>query len=806
MEKGLKNFRLIETFSPDLGLYNEVHSNLNYTIKTSGKTDANKVSRMNQELHFLQSYKIFHKNIISVINYSETAEFIHTFFEPCPEGPLISCPKLDILSLFLQICEGVSYLHKKSITIKSLSTHSILLQGHIPKISNLEWASQESSNLSGVLIENYWKAPEVLESQSNYSQKSDIWNLGLIFFYLVFRLQYQFEIPETKPEYKIILGMTLDANPNTRSSIQVLLNKLYEYVVQKPHMSESCSCFSLGLFGHSKSTKSIVKSILKNDLKHTKDLNLTNLLRKIEKSPEKIQKFFIELQNHTRFMNGTVKIRALSMLFAYLKRAPLIAFTQDPGIFSLLLNISQKNSQQEGNEETKQTIQGLIQIILIKYYVIKVNIPRITGSFNKDIDCKIEYHDIILAYWENLQVFLELLHGCRLETRVLRLWINEEQVNVFKLLSQLDSATFDERLKNLEDNAEVLFIKDSLKFPRSDKKPAKILNNAEVNPENEEMKSEVLVTNETKKLSKDCSYNTIYKTANNELRFEKIDLDSPEYNSKSNNSGINETKLVYKQRIGNGSSCEVWLGSYLSKKVAIKKQKSFDRVSETEFKRELQALQSLSHRNLVNCIGAVFSIPQCLILEYCSGGDLFKLLHERKDVYLSWPQRIQILKDICQGMEYLHSNSYIHRDLKPLNLLLNTPISNENDPVHVKISDFGLTRLCSDDEYMTGMLGTCHWMAPEVLISSKYTQKADVYSFSIILYEVITREYPYRGIRPNQICEKVIKENLRPDIEILPDDCPRVLISLMKLCWNSNYEVRPTFTNILQILESINFG
>ena len=165
--------------------------------------------------------------------------------------------------------------------------------------------------------------------------------------------------------------------------------------------------------------------------------------------------------------------------------------------------------------------------------------------------------------------------------------------------------------------------------------------------------------------------------------------------------------------------------------------------------------------------------------------------------------KLTILKEIAQGMQFLHVNNFIHRDLKSLNILLGNEINSESDQIHVKITDFGLTKIFKEDEYMTGQLGTCHWMAPEVLGSSSYTQKADVYSFAIVMYEVITRETPYKGKNQEEIRTQVLHHGLRPDLSLVPPSCPGALRSLMIMCWDENCEHRCCFSQILSILNTI---
>ena len=130
--------------------------------------------------------------------------------------------------------------------------------------------------------------------------------------------------------------------------------------------------------------------------------------------------------------------------------------------------------------------------------------------------------------------------------------------------------------------------------------------------------------------------------------------------------------------------------------------------------------------------------------------------------------------DVAKGMTYLHQAfdvPILHRDLKSLNLLLPQPVENEHDYVSVKITDFGLSRESTKhNQMMTSHTGTYHWMAPEVINAEPYTTKADVYSYGIVLYEIITRKTPYVGLTPPQITTKVVVNKERPDIDYIPED------------------------------------
>jgi serine/threonine protein kinase len=167
----------------------------------------------------------------------------------------------------------------------------------------------------------------------------------------------------------------------------------------------------------------------------------------------------------------------------------------------------------------------------------------------------------------------------------------------------------------------------------------------------------------------------------------------------------------------------------------------------------------------------------------------------------------------------LHSSEpiIIHRDLKSLNLLVDADWN-------VKVSDFGLSRFkaLTSSGLMTAQCGTFHWMAPEVIAGHKYTEKADVYSFGIDMWELLTRAIPFTGLQPmqvkcvvtstfhidsrlvavfvrsfSQVAMAVLTRGLRPAI---PPDCPRDYALLMEACWQTEPELRPTFIEITERL------
>lgn len=265
--------------------------------------------------------------------------------------------------------------------------------------------------------------------------------------------------------------------------------------------------------------------------------------------------------------------------------------------------------------------------------------------------------------------------------------------------------------------------------------------------------------------------------------------------------------IIILNKIGGGSTCEVYKGEYRGLECAIKKislqtsEKSKPFIK--EFKRELATLLKLRpHPNLVSLIGVCQNKDNLYILmEYCKGGSVFDLLHKRKHVILNWEQKKKIALDIVKGMIFLHccSDPVIHRDQKSLNLLIDNDIISNSTNFNIKVADFGLARTMDVvKDKLTSYMGTFHWMAPEIFENKPYSLKADVFSYAICVWEVLTRQTPYKNLNsPHAIMKFVVLEKGRPDKALIPAQCPKELVSLMNNCWDQDPEKRPSFMQIL---------
>ncbi|XP_078160103.1 protein kinase superfamily protein [Carex rostrata] len=197
--------------------------------------------------------------------------------------------------------------------------------------------------------------------------------------------------------------------------------------------------------------------------------------------------------------------------------------------------------------------------------------------------------------------------------------------------------------------------------------------------------------------------------------------------------------------LGQGSFGPVYKAVMLTGEVvAVKVLASDSKQGEREFQTEVALLSRLHHRNLVNLVGyCVDKGQRILIYEFMSNGSLASRLYsENNQKFLSWEQRLQIANDISHGIEYLHEGAVppvIHRDLKSANILLDRSM-------RAKVADFGLSKEEVFDGRKSGLKGTYGYMDPDYMSTNKFTKKSDIYSFGIILFELITVINPQQGL------------------------------------------------------------
>lgn len=267
---------------------------------------------------------------------------------------------------------------------------------------------------------------------------------------------------------------------------------------------------------------------------------------------------------------------------------------------------------------------------------------------------------------------------------------------------------------------------------------------------------------------------------------------------KSLNIIVRHSDILMGREIGVGQSGRVVLGILKPKniEVAVKILHNTELSSSDieMFKREIFSMSILNHQSLVKFYGYTSEPPFYILTEYMPNGSLYDYLHEHPNE-LSPTEKTLIALDIAKGLEYLHERGMIYRDLKSLNILL-------DNRKRAKICDFGLIRMKSNDP-MTGLVGSSYWMAPEVLMSSPYyNEKVDVYSFGILLWELLTEERPYQNDDPISLPYEIVEKNHRPEI---PDNVPINLKKLIEKCWDKDPKLRPSFHQIISDLSDSSY-
>jgi serine/threonine protein kinase len=256
--------------------------------------------------------------------------------------------------------------------------------------------------------------------------------------------------------------------------------------------------------------------------------------------------------------------------------------------------------------------------------------------------------------------------------------------------------------------------------------------------------------------------------------------------------------------IGEGTTAIVFLANYRREQVAIKeilptRNEGIDKKTFQAVQRELNVLSQVNHPSILKFIGLVNECDRLRwLLEYCAGGSLFDVLHNRYDLTLSWRQKFKMLTDTSSAQAFLHNfkRPILHRDLKSLNLMLKEEIQDEHDEPCIKLADFGFARV--EEKRMTQCVGTTHWMAPEVINSTEYTQKADVFSFAMVAYEVVCRHVPFEHLDSDSVGDK-ITSGQRPsltDPDVVPEEAPPNLLDLIVRCWAHEPSHRPCFKQI----------
>ncbi|XP_032651499.2 mitogen-activated protein kinase kinase kinase 10 [Chelonoidis abingdonii] len=268
---------------------------------------------------------------------------------------------------------------------------------------------------------------------------------------------------------------------------------------------------------------------------------------------------------------------------------------------------------------------------------------------------------------------------------------------------------------------------------------------------------------------------------------------------------ISFQELLLDEIIGVGGFGKVYKGVWRGEEVAVKaaRQDPDEDISTTaeSVRQEARLFCMLHHPNIIALKAVCLQPPNlCLVMEYARGGALNRALAGRKvppHVLVNWAVQI------ARGMNYLHNEAVvpiIHRDLKSINILILEKMeAGELGGCTLKITDFGLAREWHKTTKMSAA-GTYAWMAPEVIRVSRFSKSSDVWSFGVLLWELLTGEVPYREIDALAVAYGVAMNKLTLPI---PSTCPEPFARLLAECWDPDPHARPPFGSILGRLVAI---
>ena len=307
-------------------------------------------------------------------------------------------------------------------------------------------------------------------------------------------------------------------------------------------------------------------------------------------------------------------------------------------------------------------------------------------------------------------------------------------------------------------------------------------------------------------------FNEIKEQENNEINLRNIKKGKSEFYASLNNNSMNffiEYDEIKKERpIGKGGMGELYLGEWQGKQVAIKKIKLNyikNNILSNKFINEINIIASMRHPNILLFMGVTIdNNTYYMITEYLPSGSLHEYLHlskkNRKNP-LTDKQKIKIALQIAIAVKYIHSRQILHCDLKSANVLIDKNFN-------IKLIDFGLSYFMS--EAPKGYIGTARWMAPEILNGGQYSISSDIFSYGMILMELLTEKIPYFDIFNYEVGKDIIKRYVNRKIENnekilpIPEEGHIVLRYIVSKCLDANPKNRLSMDEIIKLLSKAN--
>ncbi|XP_075050216.1 tyrosine-protein kinase FRK-like, partial [Mixophyes fleayi] len=278
-----------------------------------------------------------------------------------------------------------------------------------------------------------------------------------------------------------------------------------------------------------------------------------------------------------------------------------------------------------------------------------------------------------------------------------------------------------------------------------------------------------------------------------------VKLDLPSVTSISHTTvdqlEIDPSSIQRVDKLGSGKFGLVWLGLWNgTTEVAVKELQVTPESLQKSLYGEAETMWKLSHEKLLKLYAVCLQTqPVFIVTEYMKNGTIKRYLraHEKKRD-ISYHQLVDFAVQICQGMDYMERMGCVHRDLRSENILLSAMMS-------CKIGDFGLARFM--DSTSIAVSADTHipikWTAPEVFLTQKYSSKSDVWSFGVLLVEIMTYgKMPFPDKTNGQYRQDILeRKHLEP-----PSDIPKDVSDIMRMCWRHQSHTRPSFSEINRFL------
>ena len=223
--------------------------------------------------------------------------------------------------------------------------------------------------------------------------------------------------------------------------------------------------------------------------------------------------------------------------------------------------------------------------------------------------------------------------------------------------------------------------------------------------------------------------------------------------------------FYYNKQIAQGSFSVIYRGYNIHDRTPVAIKKIIKQIYKKYINSEIDIMKTLDHTNILKLYDVItYKNTLYLVLEYCNKGDLINYIKSGDNTH-----DIDYIKQILCGLKYLYNNNILHRDIKPQNILINNNI--------IKICDFGFAKNIKDNDLLSTFCGSPLYMAPEILKYREYTDKSDIWSLGVIIYEIIFKRHPYMSSNHIDLIKKIKDEDLIIDDSPLSPLLKRMLVN-----------------------------